>query len=429
MAETRLDAVPLRAARSPQGYLRDSPVVARTGVQTYRMGGRLVREYKPAGVYDAAALAAIQAIPLIDTHKAISAANVRDHVIGTVLSPGRLDGETVVADVVLYDDAPTKAGRKELSLAYSVEVDPTPGVTPENVAFDQRVTRITAFDHLALVERGRAGVARLRLDSDAAVSAEFDSPDGAPAETAGSLPPASTPNNRQEGQTMADPATAPVRLDSGITYQAPAEVVAAFDRLRGEAAAVADKVRADADAANRRADEAAAAATRKADEAIAAANKRADEAKARADAAEATRDAEKSRADAAEARIPAAQAEAAAAARARVALEATAKAHGVDVRADAADLEIKAAVIAKLAPGADLAGRSPEYLSARLDAELERLSTKAANGAAQAAQAAPGAVAAAAATVPTVRADAAHTPAVARSAADVARAMAAAGHA
>lgn len=389
MDAIRYDAVPLRAVRTPEGYLRDTPVIARTGVQTYNMGGRLVREYKPASVYDAAALAAIQGLPLIDRHKAaITSANVREHIIGTVLSPGRLDGSEIGADVIVYDEAPVKAGRKELSLAYAVTVDETPGVAPDGSPYDQIVTSIRRFDHLATVERGRAGVARLRVDSaDDGVSADLAADDAAP--DPGSVPaePAvrsdspSDPINRQEGQRMAEMPLVSVRLD-GVNVAVPQDVATAIEKLRADAAATTDKARADAASVVEKARADAVAAADKARADVAALT-------ARADAAEAQRDAEKTRADAAEARIPQVQAEAAAAVRARLALETAAKQHGVDVRADASDLDLKSAVILKLAPTATLAGKSPEYISARLDAELERAATQQANGAAQAAAAAP----------------------------------------
>lgn len=399
MDAQRFDAVPIRAVRTSEGYIKDSPIIGRSGVQEYRTAdGRRVKEYRPQNViFSAQALAALRGIPVVDQHPgAVNSANVRQHIVGTVLSEGRQDGNAIVADVMIYDTAPIdKAGRKELSLGYSVRVDETPGVSPEGEAYDQRVEAILSYNHLGIVERGRAGIARLRLDGDDAIDAVLAA-DEAPEPSTSS----NNPVNRQEGQTMAEPASVHVRVD-GIAYTATPELASVVDRLRqdaAQAAATAERVRADAAASadKARADAASVVEKARADAAEAAAKTRAelDVVVARADAAEAQRDAERARADAAEARIPQVQAEAAAAVRARLALEASAKQHGVDVRADASDLDLKSAVILKLAPAATLAGKSPEYISARLDAELERAATQHANGAAQVAAAAPAAVAA-----------------------------------
>lgn len=139
--------------------------------------------------------------------------------------------------------------------------------------------------------------------------------------------------------------TVTVRLDHGLSYEAPPEVAAALEKTRADLAAAIK----------------------------------------RADTAEAARDAEKTRADKADAEKAQAIKDGVAAAAQRVKLEDTAKRHGVTVRADASDRDLKADILAKLVPGVDLKDRSDAYVDARLDAALEAAGTGTKNGAAQAA--------------------------------------------
>src|SRR5690349_11538576 len=94
----RYDAVKVKskAQFTPEGFLRDSPVIGRTGVQEYRRAdGTVRREYRPPEViFDAQSLAAISGIPIIDRHAAlVNATNARQHVVGTVIGPARQDSE------------------------------------------------------------------------------------------------------------------------------------------------------------------------------------------------------------------------------------------------------------------------------------------------------------------------------------------------
>lgn len=348
---TRYDAIPLRATTTPEGYLRDSPVIARSGIQIYNKGGRRVREYRPHDIIFAPqALAAVQGIPVVDLHPGeVNAANVRKHAIGTVLSAGREDADgRMVADIVVYDTEPvTKHGRKELSLAYKVRVDETPGVSPEGEAYDQRVTEIVAYNHLGIVPRGRAGVARLRLDEHDAVSTDLAS---------------------EEGPLAADPKLVSIRLDSGLSYEAVPEVAAAFQQHRDAFAAAQARHDAALKSANDRADAAAASAA---------------EAVTRAAALEAERDTLKGDVAKFDAAIAQARADGAADARARSALEAEAREFGVEAKADMDDRAVREAVVTKLAPDTyRFDGQEDVYVRVAFDSATAAARKAKANGAA-----------------------------------------------
>lgn len=300
----RFDRVPLKATRTDEGYLTDTPVLTRTGVFEYRDGaGRLRREYRPPDeVFNADSMASLRGKPVTDGHPGkVTAKNVRQHMIGTALSGGRQDGtENMVGDIHIFDTTPVDAGNKELSLGYELELDETPGVSPEGERYDA-VQRNIRYNHLAVVKRGRAGNARLNLDAADAV----------------------TKTEEETDMTMVK-----IRLDSGLSYDAAPEVANELERLRA---------------------------------AVTAASSKADTEAARADS-------EKARADTAEAGIAKARQDAHGAALARVKLEATATQHKVDFKADTADRVLREGVIkAVRGDSFDLAGKSDGYVEAAFD--------------------------------------------------------------
>lgn len=230
----RFDRVPLKATRTDEGYLVDSPVLTRTGVFEYRdAAGKVRREYRPPEeVFHPDSLASLRGKPVTDGHPGkVDAKNFRQHVIGTMLSEGRRDGDNMVGDLIIYDPTPVDAGNKELSLGYELEVDETPGVSPAGERYDA-VQRKLRYNHNAVVKRGRAGNARLNLDAADAV----------------------TKTEEEHDMTMVK-----IRLDSGLSYDAAPEVANELERLRTElktATTKADSEAARADTEKARADQA-----------------------------------------------------------------------------------------------------------------------------------------------------------------------------
>lgn len=331
MSVQRYDIAPLRATISDEGYLIDNPVVGRVGVQEYRRAdGTIRRELRlPEDVFADDSLASFAGKPITDGHpsSAVTAANARALMVGTMTGPGvKSDESAVTAPVVIYDgaiiDKVLNGGKRELSLGYDVELDETPGVY-DGCPYDA-IQRKIRINHLAIVDRGRAGVARFNVDAAATFPI----------------------TNHEDMKKL--------KLDTGIEYDVAPEVAAAFDALTAKADA------AEADAT------------------------------AKVDALTAERDTlkaevakiEQIKADAI------AEAKAEVAARAELVAKA-AKFDGVEVKDEMTDREIREACIKSVRSDADLTDKSDEYVAAAFDMSAEL--AKSDSLAKQRAAAAPGA--------------------------------------
>lgn len=190
MCKIRYDSAKFKATIDENGFLVDTPVVARIGVQVYYMeDGRTVREFRPAEeVFKDESLASYQGKPMTLDHVFVNSENAKEVVVGSVTGKAEPLGSSVVAPIVVYDNAAIQeamAGNaKELSVGYSAVLDETPGwgdpVTGEYVLksdgeqldapegwqeFDA-IQRDIKVNHLAMVYRGRAGIAKLNMDGE-----------------------------------------------------------------------------------------------------------------------------------------------------------------------------------------------------------------------------------------------------------------------
>lgn len=163
------------AVTDAEGFLRDSPIVARTGVYTYlNPDGTTRHEYRPPEeVFDENSLNSFSGKPITVGHPKdgkVTPENVRKLSVGSILSngyPKELGPATkyVGCDTVIY--APKDIGEaRELSLGYRCDLEETPGVTPLGEHYDA-IQRNIRINHLAVVNKARAGMkARLNLDGD-----------------------------------------------------------------------------------------------------------------------------------------------------------------------------------------------------------------------------------------------------------------------
>jgi uncharacterized protein len=315
MEVNRYDRAQIKATRTDEGYLVDTPIVGRVGIQLYKNAdGTIRRELRPPEeVFSTDSLASFSGKPVTDEHPntPVTSRNAKRLSIGMMQSEGKQDGDNVVVPIIVHDEAAIdkilKGGKRELSLGYKVDLDETPG-TWEGQPYDA-VQRNIRVNHLAVVLRGRAGNARLNLDRLDAVSF-----------------------NPEKESTMSEN-LGRLRLDNGLEYQASPEVVVEFEKTRADKQELAT---------------------------------RADELQKQLDTATAERDTLKAEV----AKIEQIKADSLEAARqeikARVDLEKAAEAFKVDC-ADKTNREVKELVIKAVRADADLEGKSDEYVNAAFD--------------------------------------------------------------
>lgn len=156
--------------RTHDGYLVADARVARTGIQEYlgyevgkpELGA--VRVYRPeAEVFSADALRTYAFRPVTVGHPAegVTADNWRKEAVGTTGADVARDGEFVRVPLVLMDAkaiAEVESGLREISMGYACRLDWTAGTAPDGQAYDA-VQRGLRMNHLAVVEKGRAGTA------------------------------------------------------------------------------------------------------------------------------------------------------------------------------------------------------------------------------------------------------------------------------
>ena len=314
MSGIRYDRAQIKAIRTDEGYLIDTPIVGRVGIQTYRNAdGSIRKEFRPPEeVFNADSLASFAGKPITDEHPSemVTAKNAKKLSVGTIQGEGKQDGDNVAAQIIIHDadmiDKIMNGGKKELSLGYKVDLDETPGEW-NGEKYDAVQTNIRV-NHLAVVPKGRAGNARLNLDRFDAVS--IDPKELVMSDNLGRL-----------------------RLDSGLEYQAAPEVIVAFEKMRVDAAAHAAKL---------------------------------DELQKQIDTLSGERDTLKSEID----KIPQIKTDALDQARAEVKaradLEKAVEKFNIDCT-DKTDREIREAVVKTVRADADLTGKSDEYVTAAFD--------------------------------------------------------------
>lgn len=317
---TRFDVGEFRASVNDDGYLEDTPVVGRVGIQEYvNPDGSIRRELRPPDeVFDADSLASFKGKPITLGHPGhVNAKNAKKFQVGTIMDAANQDGDRVRVPIMVHADEAinqAKRGRaKQLSLGYLLYLDETPGVW-NGQPYDA-IQRNIRINHLALVPKARAGgVATLNLDGDEVFNADDDD------------------NNQPKGKEMQK-----IRLDSGLEYDAAPEVAVAYQALKQDAA----------DAANKLAD-----------------------AETKITTLTAERDTLKADASDFEAKLVKAREDAAQEIKARIELEAQAARHGI--KCDGLDdIAVKKAVIGKLKPGINLDGKNDTYIGVAFDMSVE----------------------------------------------------------
>lgn len=173
----RFDLGQIRKAEiTQQGYLRADALATRTGVFVYVLpNGNIRRELRPAEeVFRKDSLRSLAEIAVTNDHppEFLTSENTSKFSIGfTNEKVDRVDDYVKVGVTVTDADAIKQIkdlGKVETSCGYTCDMDETPG--DYNGEKYDAVQRNITYNHLAVVERGRAGPnARIRLDSADAI--------------------------------------------------------------------------------------------------------------------------------------------------------------------------------------------------------------------------------------------------------------------
>lgn len=159
------------------GYLVASVLCARTGIQDYlgvevgRPEMPVVHVYRPeSAVFAKDSLSTFIGKPTTNDHPPVpvTADNWKQYAVGAIGEEVLREGEYIRVPITLMDAATIKAvqdGKREISMGYDMELDWTPGTTADGQAYDA-IMKNLRMNHLAIVDRGRAG-SRARIgDSD-----------------------------------------------------------------------------------------------------------------------------------------------------------------------------------------------------------------------------------------------------------------------
>lgn len=163
------DASPLTGAReTADGYLIADAFALRTGVQVY-LGAEVGRDdlatvavYRPeVEVFSADSLRSLSHAPVTDDHptSAVDAANWRTLAKGEVSADVLRDGHRLRIPLIVKDAATVakvKGGKRQLSAGYTCDLEWADGIAEDGTAY-QAIQKNIRFNHLAIVDRARAG--------------------------------------------------------------------------------------------------------------------------------------------------------------------------------------------------------------------------------------------------------------------------------
>ena len=169
--DIRTDSIKLDSVFTEEGYLIDTPIISCCTVLEYiNDDGTIRREARlPEHVFEAESLASLEGKPIVLTHKTskdglVDTDNVKETIIGTILSKGYQDGDNLRCKIIIHDmDALKNTPYRELSLSY-IPIMVEQAGEYNGSPYDQIQTNIV-YNNLAVVAKARAGSdCRLNLD-------------------------------------------------------------------------------------------------------------------------------------------------------------------------------------------------------------------------------------------------------------------------
>ena len=160
-------ALDSKPRKTKDGYLVATAKVARTGIQLYR-GAEVdrpdldvVRVMRPeAEVFNKDSLASFVGKPMTNEHpaKPVSAESWKTEAIGSIGEGVLRDGDYISVPLVMMDASAIKDfenGKRELSMGYDAEIE-----FVDHADYDA-IQKNIRINHIALVDKGRAGGARI----------------------------------------------------------------------------------------------------------------------------------------------------------------------------------------------------------------------------------------------------------------------------
>lgn len=314
--------------RTEEGYLKGIAPVTNIGVFTYsNPDGSLRRELRlPEEVMDEKSLKTLKLAPLTFSHPAeeVTSENIKQYQIGHLGDGVYNDAFRVYAPIVITDAESVdkvKMGTRALSCGYTVDLEMKNG-TWMGVDYDA-IQRNIRYNHVAVVERGRAGDdAVMKLDN-----ARVD---------AISRPVENTTKHRRDSSMEKT-----IKLD-GVEYKAEAKVIEVLTQTQSKLDSVAGELES--------------------------AKKEHSALQAKVDSLTESNEELKSKADEAAKVQPEVIEQAV---QKRIAVLGAAKKAGVEYKGDEAEVDLKKQVILSAFPKANLDEKDEVYIDARFDAALE----------------------------------------------------------
>lgn len=172
MEQLRFDRNPLpKVSKTKEGYIKGMAIVTRTGIFKYvdSQGNIRLELRHPDDVLEAESLESLKQIPITVEHPTVlvDATNAKNLSVGLTGETVKVDGEnieTAITITALDGINAVDNGKEELSLGYTLDLEEEEGVY-NGQPYTHRQKNIR-YNHLAIVERGRAGAnARLNFDS------------------------------------------------------------------------------------------------------------------------------------------------------------------------------------------------------------------------------------------------------------------------
>ena len=172
MQQFRIDKNPLpKVYRTSEGYIKGTAIVTRTGIFKYvdNQGNIRLELRHPDDILDEDSLESLKQIPITVEHPTVlvDSSNVKQLGVGLTGETVKVDGENIKTTVTITAIEGVEAinsGKEELSLGYTLDLEEEEGIY-NGQPYTHRQKNIR-YNHLAIVERGRAGAnARLNFDS------------------------------------------------------------------------------------------------------------------------------------------------------------------------------------------------------------------------------------------------------------------------